>query len=134
MRQLYSNPAGGAVPPSPSETRSTPSGYAWMAFIAFHLFSAALMVALLATAPDPSGAVALVYPPGLTVSEAFLRAAATGARPIRFANVDWIVVVVPEPDDAGFVARAHAGGALVILNPVVAGGCATDLFPSRTPS
>ncbi len=109
--------------------RPTRSGYAWLAFIAFHLVSVLLMVGLLATAPDPSGAVALVYFPGMTSSEAFLRATAAGARPIRLGNADWIVIAAPERDDAGFTARAHAGGALAILNPVIAGGCTVEAPP-----
>ena len=92
-------------------------------FVLFHLASALIMVALLATVPDPSGAVALIYPPFMTAEDAMLRTAAAGGQPLRSGNFGWIVVVMPETGDSGLAARARAGGAVAVLNPMIAGGC-----------
>ncbi|HYZ23970.1 MAG TPA: hypothetical protein VE690_17620 [Rhodopila sp.] len=73
--------------------------------------------------PDPSGQVALVFSPRLAAPEALSAAAATGARIVRLGRFSWIVVVAPEPGDAGYTARAYQGGALALLNPQLAGGC-----------
>jgi hypothetical protein len=97
--------------------------YVWKYFVLFHLASALTMVSVLATVPDPSGAVALVYPPFIAPEDAMLRAAAAGGQPIRSGNFDWIIVTIPETGDKELPARARAHGALAVLNPMIAGGC-----------
>lgn len=106
------------------------NGHAWAAFIGFHVVSALAMVGLLATAPDPSGKVALVFPPRTSATDAFLRTASLGARPIRHGNVGWIVVAAPDADDGDFAVRARAAGVWAILNPVVIGACGDQALPS----
>jgi hypothetical protein len=103
--------------------RPAGAGRAWLAFLSFSVGSVLLMVGVMASTPEPSGSVALVYPPTMSSAEAFLRASSTGGRPIRMGRFDWIVVVAPEPNDPDFAARAHAGGAIAIVNPWIAGGC-----------
>ena len=105
-------------------TREPRRSRAWMGLIAFHGFSALGMVGVMASAPDPSGEVALVYSPMFTPAEAFAGAAATEGRIVRVGRAPWIVVVAPKPRDKDFAARAHAYGAWLLLNPLVAGGCA----------
>jgi hypothetical protein len=111
---------------SPLDPASAPAGanrHRWGSFIALYVVSALLMVAVMATVPEPSGKVALIYRPTLSATETFLRAATAGSRPIRAGNFPWIVVVAPDPDVAGFNRRAFATGALAIVNPMVVGGC-----------
>jgi hypothetical protein len=104
--------------PRPEYTRGD-----WLAFLGFASGCLLLMTCVMATIPDPSGNVALVYAPTLTAVDAFQRAADAGARPIRFGRFDWIIVVAPQPNDPGFGTRAHEGGALAVINPLLAGGC-----------
>jgi len=108
------------MPPEPRRSR------AWLGLIAFHAFSAVGMAGVMASAPDPSGEVALVYSPFSTPAEAFAGAAATDGRIVRVGRAPWIVVVAPKPQDKDFAARARAYGALLLLNPLVAGGCAAQ--------
>jgi len=91
--------------------RAQSGQHRWWAFIALHIASALVMIAVMATVPEPSGKVALVYWPTATATEAFRNAAAAGGRAIRFGNVPWIVIAAPEPDDRDFFARARATGA-----------------------
>jgi len=101
------------------------SGASGLALIAaFHLASVLAMAFVIASAPDPSGQVALVYSPFSASGEAFRQAAATGGRIVRVGRKPWIVVVAPDPDNAAFAAQARASGAWLQLNPVIAGGCA----------
>ena len=102
---------------------ASPGASGWAGFVAFHLVSVLAMAFVIASAPDPSGQVALVYSPLASAAEAFQQAAATGGRIVRVGRKPWIVVVAPDADNADFATRARASGALLLLNPVVAGGC-----------
>lgn len=87
------------------------------------------MVTVLATVADPSGAVALIYPPYMTPREAMLRAVAAGGQPIRSGKFGWIIVAIPETNDKELPARARANGAVAVLNPMIGGWCG---FTKRT--
>jgi hypothetical protein len=103
-----------------------------LGFLALQAASTLSMLALMAWAPEPSGKIALLYPPATTATEAAARAVAAGGRPIRYGQFDWIVIVAADRADRGFAARAHAGGAWALINPMLAGGCVPDVSPRRT--
>jgi hypothetical protein len=106
-------------------------GHAVWGFVGLQAASTLSMLGLMAWAPDPSGRIALFYPPATTASEAASRAVAAGGRPIRYGQFDWIIVVASDRADRGFAARAHAGGAWALINPMLAGGCVPDAPPRR---
>ncbi len=115
------------MPPTSCATAQPGQGgwvtYVWKYFLLFHLASALTMVTVLATVPDPSGAVALIYPPFMRPEDALVRTVAAGGQPIRSGNFGWIIVTIPEPGDRELPARARAHGAIAVLNPMIAGGC-----------
>lgn len=120
------------MPISREEERpSSQSAHSWGAFVALHFGSALVMIAVMASVPDPSGVVALVYSPATSAAAAFDQAAATGGRIVRVGAAPWIVVVAPGEGDRDFFARARAGGALLILNPLIATGCARRYASKR---
>ena len=106
----------------------------FLAFGLFHLACVAVMVGLVATAPDPSGQLAAVYPPSFNRDQAFAAAMTARARFVRFGSVPWIVVVAPAARGDGLPARLRAAGAWAVLGPVVAGSCRPDRSPPSSQS
>ncbi|CCG07278.1 hypothetical protein [Pararhodospirillum photometricum] len=94
----------------------------WWICPAFLAVAAFLVVIPLTVFPDPGAkAVAVVYPPWTSATEAFSAAAAAGARIVRQGALPSVLVVVPERSD--YALRALASGAWVLLDPRVVGGC-----------
>ena len=69
----------------------------------------------------PGGPIAAFFPPWWNGTQAML-AAAAGGLPVRFGSARFIVVVVPDTQDA--TRLLHRAGAWLLLNPRVLGGCA----------
>ncbi len=88
------------------------------------LVGAALAVAIAAAGPVPDAPVAMIFPPWWTAARAFAAAARLGAPIIRFGAIPTIVVVPPDGTPT-LSARARAAGALVVVNAIGLGGCAT---------
>lgn len=91
---------------------------AWLYPLALLLGS--LLVAFgIASRPADHGAVAAVFPPWWSGTDAVR--AAVGAGPvIRFGGLPFIVIVMTERGGAGRLRRA---GAWAVLDPVALGGC-----------
>ena len=64
---------------------------------------------------DESQGVAVVFAPWVTDAAAMTRAAEAGARFVRFGEVPFVAVVVPNVD--GYASRILADGALLSSNP-----------------
>lgn len=94
----------------------------WWVFPAFLAVAAFFVVIPLTVFPDPGAkAVAVVYPPWISATEAFSAAAGAGARIVRQGALPSVLVVAPERSD--YALRALASGAWVLLDPRVVGGC-----------
>lgn len=70
--------------------------------------------------PRPGGPIAALYPPWWSASQSLL-AAAAGGLPVRFGATGFVVIVVPETQDAARLLRQ--AGAWLLLDPEVLGGC-----------
>jgi hypothetical protein len=102
--------------------RSSRAG-GWIVALAF---ASSLLAALLVSglAPAPDGAVAAIFTPGTSAATAIAAVIGAGGRLQRFGRAPWVAVAIPVvPGDVRFAARLRARGALVIVNPVLAGGC-----------
>lgn len=74
-------------------------------------------------APRPGGPIAAIYPPWWSATRSFI-AAASGGMPVRFGATDFVVVVMPETDDAAHLLRQ--AGAWLLLDPKMLGGCSAS--------
>lgn len=98
-----------------------------LAVAAMAALSFVVLAAMTLAPRHADGAVAVVYAPWTSSRAALLRAAAAGARFVRFGALPFIVVVMP--DARGYAARARAGGALFTADPQAVGGCAATETP-----
>jgi hypothetical protein len=119
LEQRYGRSASANLPDNPAGRQLR-----WFGLHVFSALSILMMPGILATARDPSGQVALVYAPGTSLADAVLRMAAAGGRLVRPGRYSWIIVAAPVPGDRQFPMRAREAGALAVLSPWVAGGCA----------
>jgi len=109
--------------------RSTPQrtahAGAWGVALAFGL-SLLAVLSMAALNPAPDGAVAAIFAPGTSAATAIAAVTGAGGRLQRFGRAPWVAVAMPAvPGDIHFAARLRGRGALFVLNPVLAGGCAT---------
>lgn len=107
-------------------TRAQPSRAAPLGVAAAFVLSliAALLVAALG--PSRDGAVAAVFLPGTRAGTAIAAVVQAGGRFQRFGRAPWLAVAIPSvPGDAAFADRLRAHGALMLINPVLAGNCAS---------
>lgn len=85
--------------------------------------STAIALPLMRT-PAEADAVAVYLGPGIELREAVGLAAAAGGRVIRPTGLSGLYVLRPDGDAAdGFHGRLKAGGAWLLIDPLVAGGC-----------
>lgn len=91
-----------------------------------NMLCAIVMVAVMAAplmtllTPPQTGEAIAIYAPGTAPAQAYLAAAASGARDIRLlAGGRAVRVAMPEAGPAAL--RAH--GALLVISPVFAAGC-----------
>ena len=91
----------------------------------------AVTALVLGAAPAVGGApVAAVFPPWWSAVDAIAAAGGVG-RTVRLGAASFVVIVVPEASPEGgarrsgdIVARLRAAGAVLVVDPVVLGGCA----------
>ena len=74
----------------------------------------------LALGPPASGPVAALFPPWWSATRALVAAASAGT-PVRFGAAAFVVVVMPDTQDAA--SRLRRAGAWVLLDPQALGGC-----------
>ena len=70
---------------------------------------------------EPESGVAVIYAPWVDSGDAVRRATEAGARIVRTGGVSFVAIVVPETAD--FAERARAGGAWLLADPAMLGGC-----------
>lgn len=70
---------------------------------------------------DSASGVAVIYAPWVDSGDAIRRVTSAGARVVRTGGVPFVAIVVPEGAD--FAERARAGGAWLLADPVMLGGC-----------
>jgi len=90
------------------------------ALIACFLLVAAVPAAGALMSAPRAGQVAVVFPPGWNRSDTLRAAARADSALIRFGSLSNIAVVDLEP---GAGARLRAAGAVLILDPLILGGC-----------
>jgi hypothetical protein len=93
-----------------------------IAFLVSLTVGATLAIAYVGLAPrDPANGVAVVFPPWTAADAALTRAVAAGSRFVRFGDLPFIAVVMP--DDAGYVARIRSAGAWLVADPQALAAC-----------
>ena len=70
---------------------------------------------------DPQRGVAVVFAPWTSAQTALTRTVEAGARFVRFGELNFITVAVP--DDRGYPGRALAAGAWFVVDPQVLAAC-----------
>lgn len=70
---------------------------------------------------NPSAGVAVIYAPWTSPGRTLVRAVSAGARFVRFGGAGFIAVVMPE--GPGYVERAFADSALLVVDPRVLAAC-----------
>lgn len=90
-----------------------------LAVIALWLAVVVMIVRAAALAPDDAGKVFVIFSPGAAPAEAFAAIVAAGGAPIRPALGSWAWIA--HADQAGFVGRLEAGGALAAFRGAPAG-------------
>lgn len=89
----------------------------------------------LAVTPPAGAAVLAVFPPGTDSATAIRRTAAAGGLVVRPAAHGPLYIVQPaSPADAGFPRRLRAAGAWLLLDPIVATGCAGPVRAADRPA
>jgi hypothetical protein len=95
--------------------------------IEFCALAALSVGALFATAAiglaprDSAGGVAVIYAPWTPPDLALQRTVEAGARFVRFGGPNFIAIAIP--DDADFISRVRAAGALLIVDPRAIAAC-----------
>ena len=75
------------------------------------------------TPKDPSQAVAVIFAPWTSASQALSQAVATGGRFVRFGGLPFIAVVIP--DDATYPDRMFGAGAWLVVNSQAPAACSS---------
>ncbi len=70
---------------------------------------------------DASAGVAVLFAPWTSANDALARSVMAGASFVRFGGYPFIVIVTP--DDAGYLSRARAAGAIFIADPQALAAC-----------
>ncbi len=79
------------------------------------------MAALILGAPAPAqGPVAALFPRWWRSADV-VKAAGSAGRIVRLGTVHFIVIVAP--DSSGIAERLRAAGAILVIDPILAGGC-----------
>lgn len=95
---------------------------------------ATVAVPLLVT-PPAGAAVLAVFPPGTDSASAIRRAGEAGGRVVRPAARGPLYIVRPDrADDADFPDRLRAAGAWLLLDPILAAGCAGPVRSGPAPA
>ncbi len=87
----------------------------------------ALLVLVLTLKPSPAGPVAILFPPWWGAVRSMEAAAGLGSI-IRLGAFPFVVIV--KPDASSAAVPKHPSGALLLLDPVLFGGCTGSLRPS----
>lgn len=77
--------------------------------------------------PAPGGQVAVLYPPGWSQARILTETARGQARIVRFGSIANIAILEPGPGGAKVL---RAGGALLVFDPLILGGCLTGVRPT----
>jgi hypothetical protein len=78
---------------------------------------------------DPLKTVAVVFAPWTSAADVLSRAAASGARFVRFGGFPFIAVVIP--DDATYPDRMFDDGAWLVVDSQNPGGCSAANVSAR---
>jgi hypothetical protein len=95
------------------------SDFGLIAVLAIVSFALVLRVGLVPG--NPSTGVAVIYAPWTSADQTIVRAVSAGARFVRFGGAGFIAIVMP--DQPGYVARALADSALLVVDPQVVAAC-----------
>jgi hypothetical protein len=74
---------------------------------------------------DPAAGIGVIFAPWVSEATALQRATAAGARVVRYGDVPFVVVVVPDAPD--YVGRMLAAGALLVVDPRTLAACLSFL-------
>jgi hypothetical protein len=96
----------------------------WPLLAGLMVISVPVAGALLTPAPD--GQVAALYPPGWSQARILTETARGEARIVRFGSISNIAILEPGP---GGAKALRAGGALLVFDPLILGGCLTGTRP-----
>ncbi len=91
------------------------------ALAALSIGALAATVNLSAVSGSGSGGMAVIFSPWTDAETALARAVGAGGRFVSFGGAPFVAIT--SPDDAGFVARAYAAGAWLVLDPKFLAGC-----------
>jgi hypothetical protein len=92
----------------------------------------AATVSLTAADKATSRGVAVLFAPWTPAEAALGRSVEAGARFVRFGGAPFVTIVVPESD--GYVARAFAAGAWLVLDPLALSACLPFLKTETPPT
>lgn len=86
-----------------------------------------VLIPLLLMASPRGEAVAVIGPPGSRLEDLARLVAEADGEILRAGPLD--ILIVARAEHPGFVRRLYAAGAWLVLDPVVAGGCAPSVAP-----
>jgi hypothetical protein len=90
-------------------------------------FGTAIAALMLGASAPAEGPVAALFPPWWSSADVVMAAGSAG-RIVRLGSVHFIVVVAPDGSDT--TERLHAAGAVLVLDPIIAGGCSPVPVPA----
>ena len=92
-----------------------------LGMVAFLSVFAAQVLGAFGTPIETLPQMAVIFPPWVDLGEAVTRIAQADGRLVRQGLFDNIVVAAA--NDSGFVTRLYQNGAILVVDPIVLGGC-----------